>query len=656
MIVTETRGRWEAQSSYAERHIPKSAGFRWDPVAKVWWTDDEEKARLIASDNAVAAINGAAEEKAEADNASIESSRATDADIVVPAPDGLEYLPFQRAGIAYAASRPSTLVGDEMGLGKTIQALGVINSDDTIVNTLVICPKAVTLNWGREAEKWLVRPTRIEVVAGTKADFPVHQGVTILNYDILHAHRASIDAVAWDLLIVDEAHYLKNKKARRTKCVLGAKAKRDGKWVDSPAPIAAKRRIFLTGTPIVNRPVELWPIVQSIDPSGLGKNFMKFAKRYCNARQGSWGWDFTGSSNLDELQRRVRSSVLVRRLKKDVLTELPAKRRQVIAVPANGATGAVRAETDAWDRYEDEITELRAAVALSEASEDKAAYDEAVRQLKDRTQAAFSEIAKLRHETALAKVPAVIDHITETLEAVDKVVVFAHHRDVISAIRDAFHEECVVITGATSAQDRQDCVDAFQTSPACRVFIGNVQAAGVGITLTAAAHVIFAELDWVPGNLSQAEDRCHRIGQHDSVLVQHLVIDGSLDARIAHAVVAMQAVIDRALDEDPGKIEALQIPVIPGEAKAIVDRSGKPIELSDEQVTAIHAALGELAARCDGARELDGAGFNALDTTIGRSLATSPRLSLKQADLGRRIVLKYHRQLGDDVIASVKGE
>lgn len=319
-----------------------------------WWTplDDAQRGQI---------------EKATA------ASRATDAEVDLPCPEGLSYLPYQKAGIAYAMAKPNVLIGDEMGLGKTIQAIGVYNTDPTIHRVLVVCPSSLRLNWKKEWAKWATRTSRIAVVNGGKpSDWIAADAATcpvvVINYDILAKHRAAIDAITWDLLIVDEAHYLKNPKAIRTKAVLGQRVK----GIEKAKAIAARRRIFLTGTPIVNRPVELFPLVEALDPAGLGKNFFAFAKRFCNATQTKWGWDFSGASRLDELQRTLRERFLVRRLKADVLTELPPKRRQVIEIPANGASGAVAAERATYERHEAALAELDAQIAEAEIA---AAYD-----------------------------------------------------------------------------------------------------------------------------------------------------------------------------------------------------------------------------------------------------------------------------------------
>lgn len=438
-----------------------------------------------------------------------------------------------------------------------------------------------------------------------------------------------------DLLIVDEAHYCKNPKAQRTQLVFDL-AK------------LASRKAFLTGTPILNRPIELFPLLEMLDPDRW-KSFFGYAKRYAAAFKTKWGWDFSGASNLDELQRILRETIMVRRLKADVLTDLPAKVRQIIELPASDCGLQIAEETEAEDRLEQEVEALEAARDFAEATENVAAYETAVAKLQDARRSAFTEMARLRHQTALAKVPAVINHCKEMLDSVPKLCVWAHHHDVIAALMAGLQEfGAVRLTGEDSTADRQASVDRFQGDPKCRVFVGSLYAAGVGLTLTAASTAIFAELDWVPGVISQCEDRQHRIGQHDSVLVQHLVLDGSMDCRLAKTLVAKQEVIDKALDRAAAAIQV----EVPSRR-----RQRSPAELvpaTEAQIPAVHAALQFLSARCDHARAIDGQGFNKMDAQFGHDLAGRPRLTVKQATFGLRMVTKYRRQLPDALLAALK--
>jgi len=428
---------------------------------------------------------------------------------MIPCPVGETYLPYQIEGISFAKDRPSILFGDEMGLGKTIQAIGVLNCYPRIASCLVVCPATLKTNWARELDRWLISPC---------------VDITITNYDQLHKLDFTQE---WDAVILDEAHYIKNNKARRSQlCRL----------------IRAKIRIALTGTPILNRPIELWNILHWLDPvKWPASSYMPYAIRYCGAFQrrikvrGTYKrvWVMDGASNLDELREHLRP-LMIRRLKADVLKDLPPKRRQIVELPTEGLSPDLQEQ-------------LR--TCTMSVQELEHAYRDNVQKLESALQVAWMNMTEVRHEAGRAKVSRALGLIQDAIESSGKVVVFAHHRDVIAQLTEALVDHRpAVITGDTPHPARQAAVDAFQTDPEVRVFIGQIQAAGVGITLTAASHVIFVELDWTPGVVSQAEDRCHRIGQKDSVLVQHLVLEGSLDAHMAKALVRKQSTIERALD------------------------------------------------------------------------------------------------------------
>lgn len=484
------------------------------------------------------------------------------------------------------------------------------------------------------------------------------------------------------------------------------------------APIKARQRVFLTGTPIVNRPVELFPLISSLDPAAFG-DFFPFAKRYCGARHNGFGWDFSGASNLDELQDKLRSRIMIRRLKADVLKDLPRKRRQIIEMPAAtvGAARAVEAEARAWVDRQSTLARLRAEAELAKAEDGNAAYEAAVAKLTAATKVAFDEMSKARHAVALAKVHDVIAHVEALLndEEVPKVILFAHHRDVIDELMAGLAAYSPVrVVGGDAMEDRQAAVDAFQTDPKVRVFVGSIYAAGVGLTLTAAAHVVFAELDWVPGVMSQAEDRAHRIGQDKSVLVQHLVLQGSMDANLAQTLIAKQTVIDSALDVSHGDdaarereaaIEArveealAQAQASPGidldaaiaaakarllaerdvranadlagriEAKldaklaqreTVLEQGGRTsrdaiaamaLTITPEQIEAVQQALEELCSLDpDRAGVRNAVGFNKADGVLGHMLAAIGELTPRQAVVGREMLRKYARQIGPGLL------
>jgi SWI/SNF-related matrix-associated actin-dependent regulator 1 of chromatin subfamily A len=407
---------------------------------------------------------------------------------------------------------------------------------------------------------------------------------------------------------------------------------------------------MLSGTPLLSRPIELWPLVKD---AGLFRNWEQFVTRYCDGHKERAGrrevWNVQGASNLEELQTVLRSSWMIRRLKKDVMTELPPKRRQVIELPANGHAKLVKEEAEAIQAEAEKLAELRLAVEKAKVSESQDEYDEAVSALRRGVMVALQLVSKVRHETALAKLPLVIDFIRDALESGEKLVVFGWHQDVLKAIRDAF-PGAVLVIGDTSMKKRQAAIDSFQDDPNVRLFVGSIGAAGTAITLTAASHVIFVELDWVPGNVTQAEDRCHRKGQRNSVLVQHLVLEGSMDATMARVLVNKQEVLDAAMDNE---ISLGAIPVLPiiGEQPAMANVSrervtAESLGLTQEEISEIHGNLRYLASLCDGANARDGQGYNKADASFGKWLAYSDHLSPKMAAAAKRMLVKYKGQLG----------
>jgi SWI/SNF-related matrix-associated actin-dependent regulator 1 of chromatin subfamily A len=493
-----------------------------------WWTMDVTRLshlRIYADSETYAAYR---QEQRRVREESFRLSSAVDVARDIPAPPGREYFPFQKAGIVYALSRRATLIGDEMGLGKTIQALGVINADPSLKSVLVVCPATLLANWRQEAERWLVRPFKFHVCEDNSAP-PADAGMVIVSYGRLAGPlRAHLLERPWELLVADEAHYVKNADARRTRALFGTRFE--------PGILKQARRIlFLTGTPILNHPSELLTLVRALDPVTFTSEKVP--------------------SGFDAFQRLLRETVLVRRLKSEVLPELPPKRRSVIVLPRQVAQEAVSEERRVLLHHAQEIRTF--AEALAATVGDPSAYAEAARRLSQARIEAQGGIFRARHLVALAKLPAVLQHCDALLEdGVQKVVIWAHHRDVIESISDHFGASAVALTGETSLPDRGTLVRRFQSDPNCHVFVGSMRTAGQGITLTAADHIVFAELDWTPAILAQAEDRCHRIGQRESLLIQHLVVDDSIDAHLVRKIVQKQAMIRQALDSprpDDGK-------------------------------------------------------------------------------------------------------
>ena len=634
----------------------------------------------------------------------IELSAKHDHDINIPAPAGLSFLGYQKAGVAYAVEMGSAIIADEPGLGKTIQAIGISNMIDEIKKVLIICPASLKINWSREWQKWDTKNLNVGIVKnGDPKSWIAGADVIIINFNLVSKHLDQIHAQMWDLLVIDEAHNLRNQKSKRTSHILGLKDK-NGSYTVQPIP--AKRLIPMTGTPIVNRPIELWPLIHAVNPRHFN-NFFAYAKRYCNAQNTGYGWNFKGASNLEELQAELRSHCLIRRTKTEVLKDLPSKTRQIIPIDNEFI---VNKETKSLKKITDTMEKLEADKILAFLNDDLKAYEKAVKKLKEVTHTSFQEMARIRHQTALDKVPHVVEIVTEALEQ-GKVILFAHHKDVIKAYKEAFGDAAVVVDGSTANVDRQAAADRFQNDPTCTLFIGSIQAAGVGFTLTASSHVIFAEIDWVPGNLAQAEDRAHRIGQKSNVLVWHLVIDGSLDSRMAEIVVEKMNVIERAMDgemntmdvvisdnapksiegdsiDDPGIagaeiIQSIEMPafqVIDHEEvtawvsdvkkRAEISKKYNTVQRANERaaergfgaeaeqmsvdaINAVHQNLIMIAAVCDGAIQRDGMGFNGVDSKVGNALASLPQLSALQAAYARGMLQKYVGQIGKDAVAAM---
>tara|TARA_R110001583_G_scaffold3160_2_gene20672 strand:- start:4224 stop:6275 length:2052 start_codon:yes stop_codon:yes gene_type:complete len=635
-------------------------GFRWSDKRRQWFTSDKATAALLHSKADGDSRTGLAAAFKQADAAYSESRAisATPAEVAsIPMPDGTALLPYQAAGVAYAVKHPNSLIADEMGLGKTVQAIAVCNVTKP-TKVLIIVPASLRINWQREWAKFTTLDLEVAIVSGGKpAAWPADPQVVVLNYEVVGKHRDAIDACDWDIVICDEAHYLKNPRAQRTKAILGDVVTPAAKRVLHG--VQAARWLFLTGTPILNRPIELFPLAHKLAPSKFS-SFWGFSKRYCGGHRGRFGWDHSGATNLKELNLELGRNGMARRLKADVLTDLPAKQRQVVPLAPNGAAKAVANERAVYEAAQQQYKNTVISKELAKASDDPRVWEGALADLRKAQSVMFAEIAKARVEVAKAKIPYVVEAV---LNSSDKVVVMCWHHVVVDALRDALaaaNVEAVTFTGKTPMDERQAAVDSFQTGTA-QVFIGTIKAAGVGITLTASSHVIFAELDYVPANILQAEDRCHRIGQRNQVLVQHLVFDGSLDGNMATALVAKMGVIKQAIDDDVDT--DLQETVIPDEPVTATVTRKRLIEeaarLTPAQVLAVQQALLIIAGDdADGARERNDVGFNRYDTAIGRELASLGRLTAKQAVLGKRIALKYHRQLGgkgSELITAING-
>ncbi|XP_054826354.1 DNA annealing helicase and endonuclease ZRANB3 [Eublepharis macularius] len=419
-------------------------------------------------------------------------------------------LPFQKKGITFAMEKSGRcMIADEMGLGKTIQAIAVSYYYKNEWPLLIVVPSSLRYPWADEIEKWIpdLCPEDIVIIQNKTDTWRIPTSkVTILGYGLLTSDAQTlVDAVCkqnFHVVVVDESHYMKSRNATRSKILL-------------PLIQNAVRAILLTGTPALGRPEELFMQLEAICPGKFG-TWTEYAKKYCGAHVRFFGrrrqWDCRGASNLDELHQLL-SDVMIRRLKKEVLTQLPPKIRQRIPfdLPKTAAT-ELNASFEEWEK-------------LMRASD------------LDSTESDFlqvmSLITRMFKQTAIAKAGAVKDYIKMLLEN-DKLkfLVFAHHLCMLQACTEAViesKERYIRIDGSVPSAERINLVNQFQKDPDTRVAILSIQAAGQGLTFTAATHVVFAELYWDPGHIKQAEDRAHRIGQCSSVNIHYLIANGTLD-------------------------------------------------------------------------------------------------------------------------------
>lgn len=462
---------------------------------------------------------------------SFEASMATSSDKTFPAPEGFNYYPYQAAGIEYLINHDGGLLADDCGLGKTIQVLGFANAKDC-KRIIVVCPAILKENWVEEANTWLVKDYNLYRVSPGKP-FPKVEGdrwLLAINYANLKRYFDQLHNLKPDLFVADEAHKITNWKTINKN---GEEVERGTDRAIYSYKMANKAdySIFVTGTPIVNRPQDLWPLIHHANPE-YWNDFWSYGKRYCGGRKTRWGWKFEGAGNLDELQRRIRASCMVRRAKAVALPHLPPKVRKIVPIATEGKR-----------EIEKLMGEERAKVKAGTGG-----YEATIKQLEAGREIKFQDMAKMRKKLAMAKIPYVIEFVDNLLESREQVVIFGHHRQLLKKLKAHYGDDAVLLIGGKAETTRTKLVKRFQREEA-RVFIGGMKAAETGLNLQTCDTVVFAEIDWVPSTLTQAEDRCHRDGQEsDTVWVYHLLFNKSLDYHIAQTVLKKQAILESSID------------------------------------------------------------------------------------------------------------
>ena len=434
-----------------------------------------------------------------------------------------QLFPFQKVGVAFIEKRNGrALIADEMGLGKTIQASAWLQLHPEKRPAIILCPASLKLNWAKELRETLSTKDNVQILQGTKP-YPITGSIIIINYDILNSWVEALQAINPQVLIMDESHYVKNSSAIRTKAT-----KKLAKGI--PHVIA------LTGTPIVNRPVEGFNIFQILDRN-LFPNFWTYVHQYCGARHNGFGWDFSGATNKEELNQILTSTIMIRRRKADVLKDLPEKLYSFVPMELANETEYRAAE-------EEFIQYIRFTKGKEAAEKAKKAEH-------------LVKIEALKQLAVKGKLKQAINWIRDFIEDGSKLVIFAVHKEVIDQLMNEFKDVAVKIDGSTPAPERHKAVEAFQSDPNIKLFIGNIQAAGVGLTLTASSAVAFLELPWTPGELQQAEDRCHRIGQKNAVNIYYLLAENSVEYKLAKLLDRKKEVLSAVIDGKPVEEKSL---------------------------------------------------------------------------------------------------
>jgi SWI/SNF-related matrix-associated actin-dependent regulator 1 of chromatin subfamily A len=515
---------WDPDVGLAFTQLPGAEGTRAVPLDP--WLAESLDAFIARHDvqvtgEAVAVVERLLDEHRRA-AAAVRSSRATEADPIeaTAALLGGELAPFQWAAVRYALQARGTFLADEQGLGKTVEALASLEADGAYP-AIVVCPASMKLGWEREAQHWLTHRS-VTVVQGRGALAPAAD-ITIVNYEVVAAHQPGLARRRPRALVIDESHYCKNPQAKRTQAVrrLSAAITPDG------------LRLALSGTPVLNHAEELVAqlrIIGRMEDFGSGARF---------ARQ------FRGMVSEERLHWHMRRSCFVRRLKSEVLPQLPAKRQVVIPVGLNNEPEYRLAERDviAWLRSQPlDLSELNAKIAATLRAQ------------------RLAQLGTLQRLAARGKLAAALAWIEDFLASGEPLVVFARHLEVQRAVMARF-PAALHLLGEDSLIRREETIRAFQEPDGPRLIVCATRVAAQGITLTRASNVAFLELEWTPAMHDQAEDRCHRIGQRDAVTAWYLLAANTIDETMARLIQRKRAIVAAVTDgrvlEADGLVESV---------------------------------------------------------------------------------------------------
>lgn len=527
------------------RSVKALPSVSWDPTSKAWkiprihlpeavrWADEF---RL----HVPAGLRAEADQLLAARAEQIAASRAQHADIDIPhvAPDRVPR-DYQRAAVAYVTEHRRSFLADMPGLGKTAQAMCSLELLDAYP-AVVVCPATLTLNWLKEWSAWFPH-RKVQVIRGRKETvIDADTDVVVLGWPVLDAHQARL--VGLRGYVFDESHMAKNYDAKRTKAAIKV-----AKTCPNDGVV-----LCLTGTPIDNRPAEFAAQLEILGLLGHFGGRWSFYRRHCAAFRDRWGqWHIDGASHLDELNTKLRQIGYIRRLKADVMTELaPAEFAPIVVEGSEtGMRDYRRAEADIVAFLVERARQIAEELGLDPRSAAVAA--------KMKAQAAehLVRMSVLRKLAATAKMGAVIERVGELVEAGQKVVLAAHHREIVDALAAEFGG--LKIQGQMRVEDVEAAKARFQELPCAEapVIVLSIQAAKTGHTLTAAQDVVFVELPWTPGDFDQTYSRCHRMGQRGSVTVTTVLCADTIDVEIYALIERKRAVVDAATEGGVSDVE-----------------------------------------------------------------------------------------------------
>lgn len=524
------------------RSVKQIEGVTWDSGTKAWkapLTSIETVirwAQTFGQEIPTSIVERANQIREELDSLK-DASRSTDADIHIETLTG-ELLPYQRAGVAYATNAKRVFIADEMGLGKTLQGMATLENihlqGGQAYPAVVICPPNLVLNWRKEYERFL--PDRRVSMITNRKEFPwagTYDVVVIGYSNIPHWEKNLMHHNGY---IFDESHYCKSREAQRT---------RSARKMTASNPDATV--LCLTGTPITNRPAEYASQLEIIGRLDKFGGLWGFYRRYCDAYRDKWGqWNLNGNSNLDELNDKLRSTCYIRRTKDQVMTDLPPVIHSPLLVDGSPAVMKEyqKAQADIVQYLVDRAKEIAAELGTSVGAAVVAT------RMKAEANKHLMEISILRKIAAKAKMPIVHEWINDRIESGKKVVVAAHHREIVNEIANKFGG--LKIQGGMDINAVELAKGKFQSLSVqdAPVIVLSIQAAKTGHTLTAAQDVLFVEFPWTPADVDQTYSRCHRIGQRGSVTSTYMMAAGTIDEDIYRLIEKKRRVVNQAIDGD----------------------------------------------------------------------------------------------------------